>query len=190
MNSIQPNFRLIPLLLRTTIGPFKRCSRLFSHLTGSQSVFTQNVIDWSPLITQTTQRRQFELWVPDKKSGYRTQKELSTTQHIFNGFKMIKQEIQLWKEEMTEHFHADPVLVCRPGETDVVWSFGESDLNEYIVTSDSDHNEGLSHCSLTKSPAGYGLFSGKLDSTVPVRGNLKKAGYCNVSSKRLMVSYL
>lgn len=75
------------------------------------------------------------------------------------------------------------------GETDTAWSFGDNDedFNKFIVTSDSDHNEGHSKCSFVKSPAGYGLFSGTLDSTVPLIGTVKKAGYCNITSLKATV---
>lgn len=61
-------------------------------------------------------RRGFQLWVPDKKDGYRTKKDVSTKQHIVDGFKMLKSEFKMWKEETIEHLRADPLLVYRPGE--------------------------------------------------------------------------
>lgn len=74
------------------------------------------------------------------------------------------------------------------GEVDPLFEFGKTDdISKFIVTSDSDHNEGYSHCTFEKSPAGYGLFSGRLSSTVPKQGKLTKAGYCNITSKRVMV---
>lgn len=75
------------------------------------------------------------------------------------------------------------------GETDTAWSFGDNDedIQRFITTSDSDHNEGNSKCTFVKSPAGYGIFSGTLDSTVPLQGNIKRTGYCNITSLRAMV---
>lgn len=61
-------------------------------------------------------RRGFQAWVPDKKDGYRTRKDVSTTQHIIDGFKMLKSEFKLLKEEAIEHLRADPLVVFRPGE--------------------------------------------------------------------------
>lgn len=78
----------------------------------------------------------------------------------------------------------------RSGETDPVFEFGkQQDIDKFVVTSDSDNNEGFSHCSLKKSEAGYGLFSGVLDSTVPKHGNLSRAGYCNITSHRVKVLF-
>lgn len=72
------------------------------------------------------------------------------------------------------------------GEIDVAWSFGDNDtdINKFIVTSDSDHNEGYSKGSFVKSPAGYGLFSGTLDSTIPKTGTVQRAGYSNITCLR------
>lgn len=80
--------------------------------------------------------------------------------------------------------------ISNPGETDVWWSFGDNDVDitKFIVTSDSDWNEGKSRCTFEKSPAGYAVFSGNLDSTVPDVGTIKRAGYCNIKSVRHKVS--
>lgn len=188
MNLVHPNFRF---LLKQTSASFKLNSKQFSCLcwqTSTKSPVTFNQIDQNPQFIQSSQRRPYELWVKDRKNGYKTQKEVSTKQHIIDGLKLLKHEIKLWKEEVKELLTGDPLLVCRPGETDVLWTFGkDEDLSQFIVTSDSDFNEGQSNCSLKKSPAGYGLFSGKLDSTIPLRGTIKRTGYCNISSKRVMV---
>lgn len=75
-----------------------------------------------------------------------------------------------------------------PGEIDSVFEFGrQEDIDKFVVTSDSDHNEGYSHCSFRLNEAGYGLFSGVLDSTVPKQGRVTKAGYCNITSCRVKV---
>lgn len=129
------------------------------------------------------------IWVPDKKDGYRTQKEVSTKQHIIDGFKQLKNEVEVWRNEVKEHLLSDPVLIFRAGEVDALWTFSDdNDRKKFIVSADSDHNEGTSTCSLTKSPAGYGLFSGTLNSQPPLNGKVKRAGYCNITCMRPMVS--
>lgn len=72
----------------------------------------------------------------------------------------------------------------------MVWSFGDNDedIKKFVVTSDSDNNEGRSQCTFTKSPAGYAIFSGNLDSTVPEDGQIKRSGYCNIKSLRVRVN--
>lgn len=57
-----------------------------------------------------------------------------------------------------------------------------------MTTSDSDHNEGFSKCTLEMSSAGRALFHGCLDVRVPKDGRIKKAGYCSMRSKRIRVS--
>lgn len=86
-------------------------------------------------------------------------------------------------------FYPDfPLVSNKTGEIDTVYEFGRQEhIDKFVATSDSDHNEGFSHCSFKSSPAGYGLFSGVLDSTVPKQGKISRAGYCNITSQRVMV---
>lgn len=134
-------------------------------------------------------------------------------QQAIEGFKILKSEIKIWKEEWVEHLRSDPIMAFRPGkllpndfskncglinghfwstgETDVLWSFGDNDvdINSFITTSDSDNNEGYSKCTFEKSPAGYGLWTGTLDSTVPRTGEQNRAGYCNITGPRAHVMW-
>lgn len=157
-------------------------------------------------------KRDFIGWVKDKKDGYRTRKEESETAHLKYGIKQLKTELKLWKEEVKEHFRADPMMFCPPGmysknlqpkygnvlsnsinfrllgEIDTVFEFGkQADIDRFVATADSDHNEGYSHCTFKLNQSGYGIFSGVLDSTVPKQGQISKAGYCNITSVRVMV---
>lgn len=76
------------------------------------------------------------------------------------------------------------------GEVDVFWRFYEdSSLDNWIVTSDSDHAEGYSRCDLKLSHQGYGLFSGNLCSRVPKDGRIQNSGYCNMITKRVSVKH-
>lgn len=129
-------------------------------------------------------------WERDEKGGYKSNlQKPSTTKMIREGLKELKQEIKLWSEEVKEHFESDPVMVFRPGETDIIWKFGNQEsLNNWIVTSDKDHNEGYSNCSLTLNKHGKGLFSGELVTKVPVDGRIKRAGYCNITTIRARVN--
>lgn len=133
-------------------------------------------------------RRNIQVYVDDKKDGYTKPDKVTVKQHVWDGFKQLGEEIKLWKDEWKEKLANDQILVFRPDETDVLWTFGnEEDRKKFIVTSDSDHNEGFSKCALTESPAGYGLFSGTLDSKVPKIGKIEKAGYCNITCVRAKV---
>lgn len=161
--------------------------REFSCICRGQN---HSLLNKSFTLTQTEcGRRSIQVYVEDKKDGYRKKDTVSTKQHIVDGFKQLKEEFKIWKEEVKDHWQDDPVLIYRENEPDAMWTFGkEEDRNQFIVTADSDHNEGHSKCSLVESPSGYGLFSGHIDSKVPNDGKIKRAGYCNITCKRPMVS--
>lgn len=126
----------------------------------------------------------YTFFIEDKKGGYKDKrKQPSTTDLIRDGFKELKQEIKLWSHEVKERFEQDPLLVFRPGETDVIWRFGKQEsIQNWNVTADSDHNEGYSTAALNLNKLGYGLFSGELSTKVPKDGRIKRAGYCNITT--------
>ncbi|KAG8228613.1 hypothetical protein J437_LFUL009318 [Ladona fulva] len=129
-------------------------------------------------------------WERDPKGGYVSKEKRSTIKTIREGLGELKNEIQLWKEEVKEKFEFDPLLLCRPGETDIFWQFGtEASNSKWVTTADSDHNEGFSTCELVTSPAGKGLFRGNLCTAVPKDGKVKKAGYCNMRCTRARKSF-
>ncbi|XP_013192102.1 complex I intermediate-associated protein 30, mitochondrial isoform X2 [Amyelois transitella] len=141
-----------------------------------------------PGIQHIPQRLLF--WERDRKGGYKTEKEVSTLEHIKLGYKEIKQEFQLLKQEIREFIVTDPLLVARPGETDLIWCFNKPEvLEKFVTTSDSDHNEGYSSCKLEMSSAGRARFHGNLDLRVPKDGRIKKAGYCAMRSARIRKSF-
>lgn len=81
------------------------------------------------------------------------------------------------------------VTILFSGETDVLWCFDRPEvIDNFVTTSDGDHNEGYSHCKLDMSNSGRAHFHGFLDTRVPKDGRIKKAGYCALRSKRLRVS--
>lgn len=130
-------------------------------------------------------------WEADEKGGYKDKRLKPPTKELIrDGFKELKQEIALWTEEVKEKFECDPVIIFRPGETDIIWKFGNKEsLEKWKVTSDSDHNEGYSNCSLTLNEQGKGLFSGYLSRKVPIDGRVKRSGYCNITTLRARVNY-
>lgn len=129
-------------------------------------------------------------WEREKKSGYKTElPEPSKKKMILDGLKELKAEIQLWSEEMKEKLESDPILVFRPGETDIVFNFKDkSALDKWVVTTDMDHNEGKSTAALELSNAGAGLFHGEVCSEHVKDGVIKRTGYANIKTKRVRVS--
>lgn len=70
-----------------------------------------------------------------------------------------------------------------------MWCFDKQNvLDNFIVTNDSDHNEGNSVSTFEIGKAGRGIFHGNLDCRVPKDGKIKRAGYCAIRSKRVRVS--
>nr|SVE88743.1 EOG090X091L [Daphnia sinensis]SVE89367.1 EOG090X091L [Daphnia sinensis]SVE89987.1 EOG090X091L [Daphnia sinensis]SVE91244.1 EOG090X091L [Daphnia sinensis] len=128
-----------------------------------------------------------------RKSGYedKNRKKVSARQAIRDGLKELKQEIKNWTEEVKERYAFDPIMgIPLPGEVDIQWSFNEStDFDNWVVTSDSDHNEGHSTSTLSVSPTGKGLFSGNLSTQLVRDGKVKRAGYCNFKSIRPQKSF-
>lgn len=84
---------------------------------------------------------------------------------------------------------ADAIAVFRPGETDVAWRFKNESLENWIVTADSDHNQGYSQCSLVKNNLGNAVFSGNINLRVPKDGQIVRAGYCSLKTKRFRKSF-
>ena len=63
-------------------------------------------------------------WEREKKSGYgKKYPTIPTKQMILDGLTEMKNEIQMWREEVKEKFESDPILVFRPGEIDIAWKF-------------------------------------------------------------------
>lgn len=130
-------------------------------------------------------------WEREKKSGYKTKlPEPSKKQLILDGLKDLKEEIKMWRREVKEQLESDPILVFRPGETDVVFDFKAPDvLDKWTVTTDADHGEGKSTATLELSAAGAGLFHGEVNSDHTKDGIIKRTGYANIRTKRVRVSY-
>ncbi|CAG9813347.1 unnamed protein product [Phaedon cochleariae] len=130
-------------------------------------------------------------WEKDDKGGYKDNRQYpSLKERMRGGIKELKHEIALWKEEMKERLESDPLLIFRPGEVDVQWQFNDTEsLKKWIVTADSDNNEGHSNCSLTLTSGGKGIFSGELSTRAPKDGRVKRSGYCNIKTTRARKSF-
>jgi hypothetical protein len=77
------------------------------------------------------------------------------------------------------------------GIVDKQWELkSQKDLENWVVTCDSDNGEGFSSCQLTLSPQSCGLFNGVLDLRVPKDGKMKRAGYCSIRTKRARVRFI
>lgn len=130
-------------------------------------------------------------WERDDKGGYKDNRPApSFKETMRTGLQELKKEIALWSHEVKERFESDPILIFRPGEVDVLWQFEQDEsLTKWLVTSDSDNNEGFSKASLTRTHHGKGLFHGELSMRVPKDGRVKRSGYCNMRTLRARKSF-
>ncbi|CAH0552003.1 unnamed protein product [Brassicogethes aeneus] len=130
-------------------------------------------------------------WERTDKGGYRDDRQYPPFKdRMREGLKELKKEIVLWKQEVKDHFEGDPVLIFRPGEVDVQWKFNKPEcLDKWIVTTDSDNNEGYSTANLDLTQYGKGAFTGHLSMRVPKDGRVKRAGYCNMRTIRARKSF-
>lgn len=94
------------------------------------------------------------LYVRDRKYGYKKiydklppePENLNIFGQMREGWRKFKKEFGLWIEEIKEVCQMDPILTYRRNEVDVVWRFkgDQKSLDQWIVTCDSDYNEGYS----------------------------------------------
>lgn len=143
-----------------------------------------------------------DVWEPDHRGRTRTKiyKAKKTPEELLwedeSYIDKLKLELKLWKEQLTllknEVFNfKGPILLYRRGEVDVVWRFSEDPkcLENWIVTADSDCEDGYSTCKLELSPHGTGIFSGNLDTRLPETGENTHAGFCNIRTVNAMKSF-
>lgn len=187
----------IPLHLRQEDGNDTRQKR-FLHVHSSRNIIFGNTKTFlkenlwpcsreNRSIATTPVKQLF--WEKDPKGGYSSKEKRNRKELIQEGLKELRIELSKWKGEVIEKFEDDPIIV-RPGDMDKVWILkNEEQLKNWVATSDKDHGEGYSSCSLSLSPAGHGLFSGQINTQVPKDGRVKKAGYCNMKSIRPRLSF-
>lgn len=158
-------------------------SRMLSNRFLKSCLFSRNI---------HTSAIRATFWERDKKGGYNRDlpRKFWKKDVILSGLEELKGEIKLWKNEVKERLRSDPILVHRPGEVDVVWTFKqEQDFNKWILTTDRDHLEGESRGTFELSKGGHGIFHGTLSDKVPQDGRIKRAGYCNIKSMRVRKSF-
>ena len=130
------------------------------------------------------------LYVKDKKGGYKTEIKKDNKELVKLGYEAIKKGIPEFKEEIVESFKGDALYPGCHGDYEIFWKFdGAESLKNWVVTADSDHNEGYSKASLDITPNNKAVFHGYLDPTVPKDGVIKKTGFVNVKSPRKYVSF-
>jgi len=100
-----------------------------------------------------------------------------------DGMKMLGGEISKFKEEVKWACRCDNMAMLEHNDYEVVWKFdGKDAINSWLVTTDKDNNQGNSTAEFVTTPNHHGLFRGRLDTTVPKDGIMKRTGYCNIRS--------
>lgn len=103
-------------IVKELVKTNKICQRQFSIFTTHRN---RTSVPKPPTINvpciQPSNRRNFIGFVPDRKDGYKTQKDDSDREHIKYGLKQLKNELKLWSEEVKETLRADPLMICPPG---------------------------------------------------------------------------
>lgn len=93
------------------------CHKQFSVLTrcnGDRTFLDDKVTNLNRIAA--FERRTFIGYVKDPKDGYRSRKESSTKEHIRDGMKLLRTELNIWTEEVKEHFRNDPRIMYLPRE--------------------------------------------------------------------------
>lgn len=127
-----------------------------------------------------------------RKEGYERPAPKSTTPYVKRvqeGFKELKTEFALLKEEMLEKLRCDPKYYYH-GDTEVFWKFDSTKaVDDWIVTADRDNDEGFSTAEFYLGPGKTGIFAGYLDTRPPKDGRVLHTGYCNIRSPRASRSF-
>jgi len=138
----------------------------------------------------------------DKKSGYhnlrkypgmyeevveemKEQLRSNPKEGFKQSFRMVKEEIRKYGEELRQNISLDPYakVPTKPGDRRTEWEFKtEADLEQWVLTKDSDWGEGYSAAEMSLSPAGHLLLQGDLSTRVPADGRTQNAGYVAISS--------
>ncbi|XP_043274318.1 complex I intermediate-associated protein 30, mitochondrial [Venturia canescens] len=156
---------------------------------------SKNTIVYNCRTICTTSERSF-FFESDDKKGYPRLSDVrdeakTPWQKMCQGWKILLEELALWKEEVKDYLHFDPITILREGEVDVQWRFegDPSILDQWVVTADSDYGEGNSTASIQLSKTGRGIFMGNLDARHFIDGRIKRTGYCNMRSVRVRKSF-
>jgi len=120
---------------------------------------------------------------PQKPGGQSQWTKYSLFQHWRDGIKLVGPELSKFKDEVIWKFRCDNLQGGEHGDYEVVWKFDSKEtINNWVVTTDQDNNEGNSTAEFVINPNRHGVFRGRLDTTVPKDGIIKRTGYCNIRS--------
>lgn len=138
----------------------------------------------------TNSQALWNFWEKDKKGGYETKIEKPLKELVKEGFKEIKPEIKKFNEEVKAKIMCDRVRLYMHNDYEIAWKFSDSSVTDsWVVTADSDHNQGKSKASFVLGANQKGVFKGYLNNDPPKDGVIKYTGYCNIRSPKNMISF-
>jgi len=126
--------------------------------------------------------------VEDLKEGLNRNPKKAFT----DAFKSVRNEIREFANEMKEADWVSSGLDKLPplGGRRKEWGFQtQEEVDEWILTKDSDWGEGYSSAEFSLSPLGHAVWRGDLSTRVPADGRTQAAGYINIASKKKMASF-
>jgi len=108
---------------------------------------------------------------------------------IISSFQVVKDEVKKFNQEVKDGEYsamkqAQEQIGVLPGDRRKEWGFqSEVEMDEWILTKDSDWGEGYSSAEFKLNSAGTaGVLSGDLSTRIPNDGRTDEAGYVNISS--------
>ena len=167
-------------VLQIMLSGVKVLTGLIARVPSSCLIPSQRHMRVSPYV--------FNFWEPDRKGGYKTKIKKPSRELAKEGLKEIRGELSKLKEEISTKFRCDNLELMLHGDYEIVWKFSSEDIvNSWVVTADSDHNEGHSKAGFVLGANQKGIFRGNLNTKVQKDGKVRSAGYCNIRSPKNMV---
>ena len=122
-------------------------------------------------------------WEPHKKGKYAKKIKFAPVDALRYGIKEIPKEMKKFKDEIIAGIKYDRLYGMEHNDYEILWRFNSHEsLEPWIVTCDSDFNEGKSTAEFILNKNKKGLFCGNLSTEVPKDGIVKNSGYCNITS--------
>eukprot|EP00088_Acartia_fossae_P023675 TRINITY_DN2469_c0_g1_i1.p1 TRINITY_DN2469_c0_g1~~TRINITY_DN2469_c0_g1_i1.p1 ORF type:complete len:388 (-),score=74.90 TRINITY_DN2469_c0_g1_i1:186-1349(-) len=114
---------------------------------------------------------------------------------LTESFKVVKSEVAKFNQERKDGDYSirkgSERALFREGDRKKEWGFqSELEMDEWILTMDSDWGEGYSSAEFKLNDAGTaGVLSGDLSTRVPMDGRTGQAGYVNIASANQRKSF-
>ena len=127
-----------------------------------------------------------EVW-----EGLKEDLDKDPTKTLKDSFKAVTTEISLFAKEMKAYdINSGLDDLPGPGGRRKVWGFQtEEEMDQWILTKDSDWGEGYSAAELELSHLGHAMLRGDLSTRVPADGRTQNAGYVNIASVKKRKSF-